>query len=117
MKKLILIAALASLTLSMQAMAAGEHRKGLGSEHSKVAKAEKKEKRLLKKLEKTDTSGDGQVDLTEYLAAAEKRFNSTDLNSDGYLTAQEMKTWGQTVRTEIRDARKAARAAEKAAAE
>jgi len=111
MKKLVLLTAFASLVLSAQTMAAGEHRKGKASEHSKAAKAERKEKRITRRLEKIDTSGDGKIDLNEYLSSAEKRFNSTDLNSDGYITAQEMREWSKNVRAEIRQARKEAKEA------
>ena len=114
MKKILLITALAGLLLSFQTMASGSHRKGLASEHSKVDKAERKEKRIQKKIEKVDTSGDGKIDLNEYLASSEKRFRATDLNSDGYITAEEMREWGKNVRAEIRQARKDAKAASKA---
>ena len=111
MKKLLLVAALSGILFSFQTMAAGEHRKGRASEHSKIDKAERKEKKIEKKLEKIDTSGDGKIDLSEYLASSEKRFNSTDLNSDGYITAEEMKEWSKNARAEIRQARKEAKKA------
>lgn len=114
MKKLLIITALAGLTLSLQASAAGAHRKGLGSDHSKAAKAEQQEKKVQKKVEEIDTSGDEKIDLSEYLSYAEKRFTSTDANSDGYITADEMRAWSKAKRAEIRAARKAARAAEAA---
>jgi len=111
MKKLLLITALSGLLLSFQTMAAGEHRKGRASEHSKADKAERNGKKIEKKLEKIDTSGDGKVDLTEYLASSEKRFHSTDINSDGYITAEEMKEWSRNARAEIRQASKEAKEA------
>lgn len=115
MKKLVLLTALTGLAFSVQTMAAGEHRKGKASEHSKVEKAEKAEKRLNRRIEKIDTSGDGKIDLNEYLASSEKRFQSTDLNNDGFITADEMREWGKNVRDEIRQARKEAKQAKKAA--
>jgi len=111
MKKLLLVTALTGLLFSFQTMAAGEHRKGLASAHSKADKAERKEKKIQHKLEKIDTSGDGKIDLSEYLVSSEKRFNSTDLNSDGYITAEEMREWGKNARAEIRQALKEAKAA------
>lgn len=111
MKKLLLVTALTGLLFSFQTMAAGQHRKGLASEHSKVEKSERKEQKIQKRIEKVDTSGDGKIDLNEYLASSEKRFSETDLNSDGYITVEEMREWGKNVRKEIRQARKDAKAA------
>jgi len=111
MKKLLLLTALTGLLFSFQTMAAGEHRKGKASEFSKEAKAKKKAAKIQKKLEKIDTSGDGKIDLAEYLVSSEKRFNSTDLNSDGFITAEEMKEWSKNARAEIKQARKEAKAA------
>ena len=111
MKKLLLVAALSGILFSFQTMAAGEHRKGRASKHSKVDKAERKEKKIERTLERIDTSGDGKIDLSEYLTSSEKRFNSTDLNSDGYITAEEMKEWSKNARAEIRQARKEAKEA------
>lgn len=115
MNKLLLITALAGLTLSLQANAAGSHRKGLGSDHSKAAKAEYQEKKVQKKLEEIDSSGDEKIDLNEYLSYSEKRFTSTDANSDGFITPDEMRAWSKAKRSEIRAARKAEK--EAAAAE
>jgi len=115
MNKLLLVTALVSLSLSMQSMAAGSHRKGLGSDHSKAAKAEKREQKVQKKIEEIDSSGDEKIDLNEYLSYSEKRFNSTDANSDGFITPDEMRAWSKAKRAEIREARKAAREAAEAA--
>jgi len=111
MKKIVLITALTGLVFALQSHAAGQHRKGLGSELSKKDKAERVEKRLQKRIEKLDTSNDGQIDLNEYLQHAEKRFRTTDTNSDGYISKQEMRAFGKEMRQQI----KAARAARKAA--
>jgi len=118
MKKLLLLTALTGLLFSFQTMAAGEHRKGKASELSKEAKIAKKErkalkriarseKRAIKKLEKIDTSADGNVDLSEYLVYHESRFNDMDADSNGYLTAEEMKLWASKLRTKVSDAKKA----------
>jgi len=118
MKKLILIAALTSLVVSAPAMAS-EHRKGKASELSKEAKIAKKErkalkrvarseKRAIKRLEKIDTSGDGKVDLSEYLVHSEQQFNKVDADFDGYVTTEEMKLWASKKRTKISEAKKEA---------
>ena len=120
MKNLLLIATFAGLVVSVPTtMAAGEHRKGQASELSKeakIAKAERKalkrvaraEKRAVKKLEKIDTSEDGNVDLTEYLAHSENQFNKIDADSNGYVTAEEMKVFASKQRTKIYAAKKEA---------
>jgi len=114
MKKVITVLAITGLVFSMQSFASGSHRKGLGSQHSKAEKAERKERKAQRQLEKLDTSGDGQVDLNEYLAHAQERFASTDANSDGYITPEEMRAWSKAKRLEIKEARKARKEAEKA---
>ena len=65
-------------------------------------------------LEKVDTNQDGQVDLTEFLANAEERFNKMDLNSDGLLTLEEGKESHKLMREKHKAERKARRAARKA---
>ena len=60
---------------------------------------------------RTDSNEDGQVDLNEYLAAAEQRFNKMDLNSDGIVTKEEMKDSHHKMRAEHKKAMKAARKA------
>ncbi len=115
MNKLLLITLLAGLTLSLQTAASGQQRKGQASKHSKADRIEKQEKKTERKLAEIDTSEDGQIDLTEYLAHAEKRFTSTDANSNGFITPEEMKAWSKAKRSEIREARKAARAEREAA--
>jgi len=120
MNKLLFVTVVTGLAFSLQAMAAGSHRKGLGSDHSKAikaeykekkkaAKAEYREKKVQKKIEEIDSSGDEKIDLSEYLFYAEKRFNSTDANSDGFITPDEMRAWSKAKRSEIREARKAFR--------
>jgi len=112
MKKLLLATTLIGFLFSFQSSyAAGEHRRGLASEQSKESKIERKVKKFKKKLEKKitksmdklDTSGDDKIDLSEYLIGAEKRFNETDLNSDGYITAEEMRERGNNVLRKARN--------------
>ena len=111
MKKLLLVAALSGILFSFQTMAAGEHRKGRASEHSKANKYERKvkkyerklEKKITKKIKKEDTSGDGQIDLGEYLIAAEARFNKLDHNSDGYVSKEELREKGYDKLNKLKD--------------
>jgi len=48
-------------------------------------RAKHREERLIK----LDTDEDGRVDLNEFLANAEQRFHSMDLNQDLYVTEEE----------------------------
>ena len=111
MKKLVLIAALSSLLFSFQTMAIGEHRKGKASEHSKADKYERKvkkyerklEKKITKKIKKEDVSGDGKIDLSEFLTAAEARFIKLDRDSDGYVTEAELREKGYDKLTKLKE--------------
>jgi len=40
-------------------------------------------------LKRLDTNKDGKVDLNEYLQNSEQRFQTMDINSDGYVTPEE----------------------------
>ena len=63
-----------------------EHHKHHHKFHGKHLK--KMHKMMMKKV---DTNDDGKVDLTEYLAHTEERFKRMDLDSDGYVTHEEMR--------------------------
>lgn len=71
-------------------------------EHS--AKPHKKGK-LGKAFALTDANQDGRLDLSEFLAHAEQRFNAMDLNQDGYVTKDE----GREAHKKMREKRKAKR--------
>lgn len=57
-----------------------------GHRHHRGFKSGHHRKDALKKL---DTNGDEKVDLNEFLANAEQRFNELDQDSDGYVTKEE----------------------------
>ena len=57
-------------------------------------------------LEKVDSNQDGNVDLDEYLAHAQDRFNSLDLDSNGFVTQEEAKEAMKKMRQEHKERRK-----------
>lgn len=61
-------------------------------------------------LKRVDTNEDGKVDLSEYLANAEERFASMDLDGDGYVTTEEHREAGKIMREKHREMRKKMRA-------
>jgi len=56
-------------------------------------------------LERVDTNKDGKVDLNEFLANAESRFQKMDLDSDGYVTPEERREVGDKMREKHREMR------------
>jgi len=58
---------------------------------------------------KVDGNEDGQVDLNEFLANAEQRFQRMDINGDGYVTLDEAKESHRAIREEYRAAKRAER--------
>ena len=57
-------------------------------------------------LEKVDSNQDGNVDLDEYLAHATERFNTLDLDSNGFVTQEEAKEAMKKMRQEHKERRK-----------
>jgi len=66
-------------------------------------KLHRKHKNMLKRV---DANEDGKIDLSEYLAAAEKRFKNMDLDADGYVTREEHLEASKTMRAKHREMRK-----------
>ena len=78
-------------------------------ERAKEFRKQRSAERRAKKMERVDTNGDGQVDLTEYLTHAEERFNSIDENADGYITTEEQTAAHQLMREEFKQRKQARR--------
>lgn len=57
-------------------------------------------------LKRVDTNEDGKIDLSEYLANAEQRFQSMDLDNDGFVTSEEHAEAGKVMRAKHREMRK-----------
>ena len=70
---------------------------------------DKRKKYRKKRILELDTNGDDQVDLTEYLANAERRFNELDADGNGYVTAEEAKARHKELRKKHHKMRKKAR--------
>ncbi len=68
------------------------HRRGHGKMHKLM-------------LEKVDTNKDGQIDLNEFLAHAEARFQKMDINSDGYVTKEEGREVSREMRARMKEKR------------
>ena len=83
---------------------------------SKEMKAEHRAKRATQRMQMVDTNKDGKLDLTEYLQNAEQRFSDMDLDSDGYVTTDEAGDWRKEMRSEHKQAMKAAYKANKKSA-
>lgn len=58
------------------------------------------------RIEELDTNQDDKVDLGEFLANAEKRFNELDANSDGYVTKEEARSKHRELRQKHKEMRK-----------
>lgn len=65
-----------------------------------------KGKRIAKMMKRVDTNEDGQIDLNEFLAHSEQRFQNMDLNSDGYVTPEEARESHKAMREKFREERK-----------
>jgi len=78
--------------LSSSVFAYDKERKGKGHKHNKIGKM----------FDQTDVNQDGQLELSEFLAHAEERFKSMDLNEDGYVTKEE----GRDAHRQMREKRK-----------
>ncbi len=70
-------------------------------------RSESKAKRMLVKV---DTNKDGQVDLNEYLAHAQERFNKLDIDDNGFINQEEAKESMKRMRKEHKERRKEMRA-------
>ncbi|RBP53285.1 hypothetical protein [Arenicella xantha] len=106
-KSLISLLAAFSLTATGIAIAQSEDspsdRRGHHKESHDRGGKDKKHEYMLKRI---DTNQDGQVDRAEYMASAEERFASMDLNSDGYVTPEEHREAGKIMREKHREMRK-----------
>lgn len=115
MKQITLVAVLSSLLFTVSSTAQEVEDDGAVSPppHMKHHKKHKKHhaKMIKRRLQKIDSNDDGQIDLSEYLANAEQRFHSMDADSNGLVTAQEMREWGKSIRKKHREARKEAKKA------
>lgn len=62
-------------------------------------------------LKRVDANEDGKIDLSEYLADAEQRFQAMDQNNNGFVVPEEMRAYAKEMRIRHRKAMKEARKA------
>lgn len=98
--------------------ASEESRMDFKKEHKEMRKRHHHERKALRaeqKLKKIDTNEDGKLDLVEYLANAEQRFNDMDLDKNGFVTSEESSEWRLEMRSKHRKEKKEARKAHRQA--
>ena len=78
----------------------------LKKEHRKEMRKMRHEHHTERMLARVDANKDGQVDLNEYLAHAEERFNKLDADGDGFVTQDEAKESMRKMREEHKERRK-----------
>lgn len=113
MKKSTLALPLIALFLSSSSIIAQENTENAEAERAKNHEKERHGKRQMKHkrmheymLMRVDSNEDGKVDLNEYLANAEQRFQNMDSNKDGFVTMEEHKEAGKAMREKHREMRK-----------
>ena len=72
-------------------------------EHKKEMREMRRAHHAGKMLEKVDANQDGKVDLDEYLAHAQERFNRLDLDANGYVTKEEAQEAMKKMRKEHKE--------------
>lgn len=78
-------------------------------EMRKRHRAERDEMKQARRMKKIDTNEDGKLDLNEYLANAQERFNAMDQDQDGFVTSEEASAWRVEMMSKHKEARKAHR--------
>ena len=59
----------------------------------------------MKMLQEVDSNKDGQIDLNEYLAHAENRFQKMDLDQNGFISKDEQREFAKSMREQIKERR------------
>jgi len=75
------------------------------SAHGHGDKGHKKNSRMGHMFDRADTNQDGQIELSEFLAHAEARFQKMDIDSNGYVTPEESREAGKKMRKKHREMR------------
>lgn len=111
-KKLVLISVLSifGAGLSHAADSASDSER---EAHRKMKHEQRDQRREMRRdhraesmLFRVDANKDGQIDLDEYLAHAQERFNKLDADSNGYVSKEEAKASMEKMRKEHRERRK-----------
>lgn len=75
-------------------------------QHRSEMRELRSEHRAQSMLLKVDANKDGQIDLNEYLAHAQERFNKIDLDENGFVTPDEAKASMKKMKKEHKEKRK-----------
>ncbi|MBL4674007.1 MAG: hypothetical protein JKX81_17225 [Arenicella sp.] len=73
--------------------------------HEHGDKGHKKNGKMGRMFDRTDANQDGQLELSEFLAHAEARFQKMDIDSNGYVTPEESREVGREMREKHRQMR------------
>jgi len=60
-----------------------------------------------------DTNNDGKIDFNEFITHSEQRFQTMDINSDGYVTPEEARAGHKLMREKMKQAFKERRQTER----
>jgi Ca2+-binding EF-hand superfamily protein len=76
-----------------------------GFAHEQGSKGGKKKGKMGHMFDRADANKDGQLELSEFLAHAEARFQKMDIDSNGYVTPEESREAGKKMREKHREMR------------
>lgn len=112
----IIVAVFTSASISAQDVEGSEEANGPIVRPHDMSKEERREMRKKfhkerrskheRRLQELDSNQDEKVDLTEFLANAEKRFNELDADNDGYVTREEARSRHHELRQKHKEKRK-----------
>jgi hypothetical protein len=110
---LIALSTLLATSLTLPAVYAHQHGgdgHSMDKEERMEMRQEMREKRKQHRKDRLlelDANGDDRVDLDEYLANAERRFNELDGDGDGFVTTDEARAHHKKMREKHKEMRKA----------
>ncbi len=88
----------------------GEYRGKHKGKHHKDKHRKRMAKLMMKRI---DTNNDGKIDFNEFITHSEQRFQTMDINSDGYVTPEEARAGHKLMREKMKQAFKERRQTER----